>query len=200
MDNNSPARVAFDHGDRKLAAEIGRREHLGKILLNMVQERRGSPQARASAVGDLIRHGAPSNSLDVNGTALRWAAEYRDLALAQQLLKLGTRPEADIGPMRNHAHPLEVSVARQDLKMTRLLLEQRADPRFASSAFPPLFGAAYRGDEAMVRLLLEFGADPNQGVDVGEPDGKQHRWTPLTEARRGGHRPIERILRDAGGR
>jgi ankyrin repeat protein len=59
-----------------------------------------------------------------------------------------------------------------NLNITRLLLEQRADPeRSNDRGQTPLAGAAFKGDAVVARLLLDFGAR----VDGKSPEGK----TPL---------------------
>ena len=56
-----------------------------------------------------------------------------------------------------------------NLNITRLLLEQRADPERANDrGQTPLSGAAFKGDAAVARLLLDFGAS----VDRRSPEGK----------------------------
>lgn len=56
-----------------------------------------------------------------------------------------------------------------NLNITRLLLEQRADPERANDrGQTPLAGAAFKGDAVAARLLLDFGAR----VDGKSPEGK----------------------------
>jgi ankyrin repeat protein len=56
-----------------------------------------------------------------------------------------------------------------NLNVTRLLLEQRADPERANDrGQTPLAGAAFKGDAVVARLLLDFGAR----VDGKSAEGK----------------------------
>jgi ankyrin repeat protein len=55
------------------------------------------------------------------------------------------------------------------LEMTRVLLENGADPQIANDMGQiPLAGAAFKGNAAMAKLLIEHGADINARM----PDGK----------------------------
>lgn len=61
----------------------------------------------------------------------------------------------------NHVMPLHSSVARQNLEITRILLNHGADVNAAQADdFTPLHEAVQNGQVDMVQLLLDYGADP----------------------------------------
>jgi hypothetical protein len=61
-----------------------------------------------------------------------------------------------------------------------------------------LITAARHGRADCAKLLIEHGANVNARVLVSESDDLPHWRTPLNQARRGGHREIERMLLAAG--
>ena len=98
---------------------------------------------------------APSGNLGL--TPLMMAVvEGRHLGFARAMLELGAKPDVVV----NGASPLESAVRARAADMAAVLLENGADPNFASSSdSPPVFAAVEMGDTAMLRLLAEHGAD-----------------------------------------
>ena len=76
-----------------------------------------------------------------------------------------------------HHRVLSAAVRREDVAMTRLLLEHGADPNRAEEGAPrglSLWIAVTGRQREIVRMLLAHGADPNATVDSG--------GTPMTQA------------------
>ncbi len=128
------------------------------------------------AVRDLLQRGADVNAPRGDGmTALHWAAERGDEALARVLLLAGAR--VDAGTRIGGYTPLHLAARAPSEGVVRLLLEAGADPgaRTTNSGAGPLHLAAAAGDPAVVRALIAGGAD----VNARAGDWEQ---TPLTFA------------------
>src|SRR5688500_7474719 len=86
-----------------------------------------------------------------------------------------------------HHRPLSAAVRRQDVAMTRLLLEHGADPSLPEEGAPrglSLWIAVNDRQPEIVRMLLAFGADPNADVESsGTPmtQARSRRFSELTE-------------------
>jgi ankyrin repeat protein len=94
-----------------------------------------------------------------------------------------------------HHRVLSAAVRRQDLAMTRLLLEHGADPNLPEQGAPrglSLWIAVNDQQHEIVRLLLEYGADPNADVDSC--------GTPMFQARFKRNAELAELLRAHGGR
>lgn len=141
-----------------------------------------SPVADAAMKGDregvrqLLRAGADVNAAQGDGmTALHWAAERGDAALAEMLVYAGANVEAEtrIG----HYTPLHIASRVGDPDITRMLLEAGGSATTATSTTgaTPLHLAAASGNPEVVGLLMDHGADPN---------ARESEWeqTPLTFA------------------
>ena len=87
--------------------------------------------------------------------------------------------------------PLMLAVAKDDLAMARMLLEEGADPNDGSFKGSPLHQAARNAGPDIVRLLLDKGARINE-------EDSQHR-TPLVIARELRRTQIEDLLVSRGG-
>ncbi len=147
------------------------------------QDRAGpSAVAAAAARGDLeavrelLRDGADVNAPQGDGmTALHWAAERGDGALAGILLWAGAR--VDAGTRIGSYTPLHLAARAASEAVVAQLLEAGADPRArtTNSGVEPLHLAAAAGDPGVVRALIAGGADVN---------GREGAWdqTPLTFA------------------
>ena len=138
-----------------------------------------SPVADAAMRGDveevrkLLRRGADVNAPQSDGlTAMHWAAQSGDAALASVLVYAG----ASVGSLtRNDAYtPLHMAARGGHADVIGLLLEAGADPGAATSStgVTPMHLAAKAGSGEAMRVLAGSGADV---------DARDHRWgqTPL---------------------
>jgi ankyrin repeat protein len=110
----------------------------------------------------LLRDGADVNAAQGDGmTALHWAAERGDAALAEMLVYAGANVEAEtrIG----HYTPLHIASRVGDADITRMLLEAGGSATTATSTTgaTPLHLASASGNAEVVGLLMDHGADPN---------------------------------------
>ena len=111
------------------------------------------------------------NCVDRNGYTPLLIALYRYQEAAQLLLD--GRPD-----------PNKVAaLSRHGLSVVQLLLANGADPSKGNL----ISMAAFYGLKDVVQLLLDGGADPNKADDWG--------YTPLSEARRGGHIDIVEMIK-----
>ncbi|HEX6997743.1 MAG TPA: ankyrin repeat domain-containing protein [Gammaproteobacteria bacterium] len=124
-----------------------------------------------AAVRALLDSGAGAGDVDAPGpdgmTALLWACQANDIALARALLAAGADPDV---PNRYGITPLWLAAINGSAPLAELLLEHGAD---VDGALPhgetPLMAAARAGDAATIRLLLAAGADPNASeTSLGE--------------------------------
>ena len=157
-----------------------------------------SPVADAAMRGDaeevraLLRSGADVNAAQGDGmTALHWAAELDDAAMAEALLAAGGNTSA-VTRLGDYT-PLHVASKSGSDGVVRVLLQHGADPqaRTSTGGAAPLHFAAGAGDQDVVNALLEQGAE----VDVRE--GMWHQ-TPLMFAAAGGHTGVVTTLLEAG--
>jgi ankyrin repeat protein len=151
---------------------------IGAVCLSALPQA-SAPVADAAARGDreavraLLKQGADVNAAQGDGmTALHWAAERGDAALAEMLLYAGANVAAmtRIGQYR----PLHLASQAGSAPVVRALLQAGADPsaRTTTSGVTPLHLAAASGNAEAVTLLVDRGAD----VDAAESEWGQ---TPL---------------------
>ena len=104
--------------------------------------------------------------LDTRGleTPLFAASRHGNWKVVGQLLKLGTDPNAGIGPEINDRRaPLAVAAEYGHMETARILLEYGADPNIrgpGNQGTPLWFAAVKAGNRKMVSLLLANGAEP----------------------------------------
>jgi ankyrin repeat protein len=92
----------------------------------------------------------------------------------------------------NHHRPLSAAARRQDLAMSRLLLDHGANPSLPEEGAPrghALWLAVHHRQRELARWLLEHGADPNGMVESS--------GTPMMQAR--GDAELEALLAAYGG-
>lgn len=162
-----------------------------------VDRHAAAPVADAAMLGDLVAvrallaKGANANAPQGDGmTALHWAAQRGDSAMAALLLKAKASPQATT---RVGAHqPLHVASASGSTAVVRLLLAAHADVRAVTTeGVTPLHLAAMAGVSGAVSALLKAGAE----VNTLEPGWNQ---SPLMLAAGRGRTDAVRLLLKAG--
>src|SRR5262245_44466227 len=125
------------------------------------------------ALRDLLKQGADVGAAQGDGmTALHWAAERGDAAMAEMLVYAGANVAAvtRIGQYT----PLQLASRSGSAAVVAALLKAGADPsaRSTTTGVTALHLAASAGNADVVRQLLDAGADPN---------AKESEWgqTPL---------------------
>src|SRR5262245_41314040 len=111
---------------------------------------------------DLLKQGADVGAAQGDGmTALHWAAERGDAAMADMLVYAGANVSAvtRIGQYT----PLQLASRSGSAAVVAALLKAGADPsvRSTTTGVTALHLAASSGNAAVVKLLLDAGADPN---------------------------------------
>jgi beta-lactamase regulating signal transducer with metallopeptidase domain len=168
---------------------------LGRALVEAAGE------GRLQEVQALLDAGADVNAVvDGDGTALIVAAREGHDELVRLLLERG----ADVNlPARGDGNPLIMAAREGHDHVVELLLDRGAS---VDAVVPEdenaLIQAAGHGRLAVVKLLVARGADVNARAFAEpaweRPDGE---WrTPLSMARRGGHREVVRFLAASGAR
>ena len=144
------------------------------------------------AVRDLLRQGADANAAHGDGmSALHWAAERGDAAIAEALVNAGAAVDAvtRIG----HYTPLHVASTGGHAAVVERLVEAGADVSAAASTTgaAPLHLAAAAGSPAAIGVLLDHGADV---------DARERAWgqTPLMFAAARDRVEAVRALLDRG--
>ncbi|HVS63790.1 MAG TPA: ankyrin repeat domain-containing protein [Thermoanaerobaculia bacterium] len=166
-----------------------------------------SPFFRAVTGGDpelvahLLDRGAdPDQSWDGDGNPLILAARAGRNDVVELLVRRGADPDSAV---RGDGSPLIAAAASGNLEATRLLVEAGADVDLVVPGDEnPLITAAASGQLETARYLIDAGADVNAQVLVrGDwyPGGSEVR-TPLSMARRNGHRDVVELLLRRGAR
>ncbi|HUL71758.1 MAG TPA: ankyrin repeat domain-containing protein [Vicinamibacterales bacterium] len=153
-----------------------------------------SPVADAASHGDLnavralLKQGADVNTPRPDGmTALHWAAERGDAAMAEMLLYAGANVTA--GTRIGQYTPLHLASRNGSTAVIRALLAAGASPdvRTSTSGVTPLHLAAESGSVGAVTALIEKGADVN---------AKESEWdqTPLIFATESNRTDVIKVL------
>jgi ankyrin repeat protein/beta-lactamase regulating signal transducer with metallopeptidase domain len=203
VDRPTPLLAAVWNGDRNAV----------RILLdggadpNVSVDGDGTPLIAAVQSGDeamvrlLLGGGAdPGLWVSGDGSPLFHAAASGDERTAGQLLDAGADPNVEIP---GDGNALIVAAREGHLDVVELLVARGAEiDRVVPGDENPLIRAAGGGHLEVVRYLLDMGADPNVRVviepNVFQPDGDIR--TPLSMARRGGHRAVVELLEARGAR
>jgi ankyrin repeat protein len=157
----------------------------------------GTEVADAAMRGDLeavraaLARKADVNAAQIDGsTALHWAVERDDVALADVLIRAGARARA---ATREGVTPLQLAAINGSGSMIDRLLKAGADPnvRLTPAGDTALMMAARTGKVEALRVLVEAGADLNAKETWGGT-------TPLMWAVSEGHAAAVRMLIDAG--
>ena len=159
---------------------------------------------RAASRGDLARmaelidSGANVNqAIDGDGSPLIGAARSGQLAAVKLLLDRGADPNLAV---EGDGNPLIMAAREGHLAVVTLLLDRGAQiDQVVPSDENALIQASAEGRTAVVKRLLERRADPNIRVWVEGIPGRDGEWrTALSQARRGGHTTVVRMLIEAG--
>jgi bla regulator protein BlaR1 len=145
---------------------------------------------------DLISADADVNfAAPGDGTALIVAAVRGDEKLARLLIDAG----ADVNqPVRGDGNPLVGAAQRGNLDVAKLLVAAGADVNaYVPSDETPLINAARSGRLEMVEFLVSQGAKVDLAVPA-EPLPNSEIRSPLSEARKHGHRDVVRFLESRG--
>ncbi|KAH9211436.1 ankyrin repeat-containing domain protein [Leptodontidium sp. 2 PMI_412] len=132
--------------------------------------------------------------------SLKLAIDTEDITLIQMLLDAGADVNAKISVrnFENGMTALGIAVGRKNLRLTKILLANRAD---VDAPQPTLFGllgkrttalgiAAQRGNAPIAKLLLEAHANVNLPAELYD--------CPLVLAVREGHNEVAKLLLNAG--
>lgn len=149
-------------------------------------------RGKIEEVRDLLRSGADVNAAQGDGmTALHWAAETGNRALAEMVLHAGAH--TGVVTRLGDYTPLHLAARNGRAEVVRLLVDAGADleaPTATGAVTPLHFGAA-SGNPAVVQALLDGGAD----VEAVETVRGQ---TPLIFAASAGRTDVVRLLLAAG--
>jgi len=169
--------------------------HLDRALLEA---------AEAGEVGEIIKlleAGANINAaIDGDGSPLIVAAREGHLKAVQLLLERGADPDLGV-PGDGNAIIMAAREGHEDV--VTLLLDHRASiDRVVAGDENALIQASGAGELGVVKLLVSRGADVNVRVYVDRAMNQSNgEWrTPLSMARRGGHKAVVDFLLSAGAR
>jgi ankyrin repeat protein len=155
------------------------------------------PLADAAQRGDMAsvrkflgEAASPDDAQASGDTALHWAVQHNDHAMAELLLQAGADPG-----LRNRveAPPLLMAAINGDAAMLQLLLAAGADAgqRVSVTGDTPLMLAARTGKAEAVKVLLDHGADVNAAEEWG-------KTTALMWAVSEGHAEVAELLLQHG--
>jgi beta-lactamase regulating signal transducer with metallopeptidase domain len=208
----APARSLDDHRDLEAslyyAAHRGRLSEIDRLLeggANPNVRFRGDGTALIAAVRSghseivdrLLEAGAlPDLGVDGDGNPLIAAAARGRSDIVESLLEAGANPNA---AQSGDGNPLIAAALRDQDAIARRLIAAGADPNgYVMGDETPLVNAAQQGHMRTARLLVEAGADVSLTVRARDRNGEIVYRSPLSEARRTGHREMERWLLDQG--
>jgi len=197
MRSRSSSGVAFEKATFRpwLAGAVG--ALVLSLLLSWLSAAR-SPVADAANLQDLatvrqlLREGSDVNAAQGDGmTALHWAAERGDVAMAQILLYAGANVSA--GTRIGHYTPLHIASRKAHLDVVKLLLQAKSDPSAVTTntGATPLHLAAEAGRPSVVSELIAGGAN----LEAREASWDQ---TPLIFAAANNRVDVIRVLLEAG--
>ncbi|HYK04212.1 MAG TPA: ankyrin repeat domain-containing protein [Thermoanaerobaculia bacterium] len=169
----------------------------GALVLFREEVIRASERGDVGRLGEYLdRGGNIDTAFPGDGTMLLIAAKNGHVDAVRFLLDRGADPNV---PSLGDGNPLIAASASGETEIVDLLLRRgaRIDEVVAGDE-NALITASRLGRTEVVRLLIERRADVNARVFVFDSDDLPHWRTPLNQARRGGHREIERMLLAAG--
>jgi ankyrin len=149
---------------------MGTRQPLGAILLLAGAGFAASTPAvtlvDAARKGDAqaVRALLQQKTIDVSAaaidgtTALHWAVQRDDAAMASMLVRAGANAQA---PNRYGVRPLWIAASNGNPEVVKLLLEAGADANTSVAGETAVMTAARAGNADALRLLIEHGGNPN---------------------------------------
>ncbi|WP_138511324.1 M56 family metallopeptidase [Maricaulis alexandrii] len=154
-------------------------------------------RGHSEIVARLLEAGAdPDLGVRGDGSPLIKAAARGDRAMAERLIAFG----ADVdSAWSGDGNALIAAARRGQTDMASLLLEAGADPNaYVRGDETPLINAAQQGRREVAELLVEAGADVSLTVLANRREGANEYRSPISEARRNGHRDMVRWLESLG--
>lgn len=124
-------------------------------------------EADLELVKSLLNAGGNPNAADDEGwTALMWAAQLNETAIASSLIDAGA--QLNVIEQSYEETALTIALYNESIEMVALLLDEGANPNLQdSSGWTPLMTAAKNGDIEGAELLLKAGADPLKVDETG---------------------------------
>jgi beta-lactamase regulating signal transducer with metallopeptidase domain len=165
---------------------------LDRALLEATEEGDGD------AIAELVAAGANINcAIDGDGSPLIVAAREGQIRVVRQLLELGADPNMGVS---GDGNPLIMASREGHEEIVELLLNRGANvDQVVPGDENALIQASGEGHLNIVKLLVGRGADVNARVFVEDSGRRREEWrTPLSMARKGGHRDVVSYLVSAG--
>lgn len=124
-------------------------------------------EADLELVKSLLNAGGNPNAADDEGwTALMWAAQLNETAIASSLIDAGA--QLNVIEQSYEETALTIALYNESIEMVALLLDEGANPNLQdSTGWTPLMTAAKNGDIEGAELLLKAGADPLKVDETG---------------------------------
>jgi len=150
-----------------------------------------------SDINELLNSGASVNcALEGDGSPLIGAARKGRIAAVRLLLDRGADPNM---PVSGDGSPLIMAAREGHTDVVSLLLDRGASiDQVVPGDENALIQASGAGHLNVVKLLVSRGADVNARTLVERTNGDSEWRTPLSMARKGGHRAVIAFLLEAG--
>ncbi len=161
---------------------------------------KAAKDGKTSEITRLLEAGANINSaLEGDGSPLIGAARKGHVPAVTLLLDRGADPNM---PVRGDGNPIIMAAREGHVDVVELLLNRGANiDQVVPDDENALIQASGRGHLNVVRLLVGRGANVNARVRVEHSDASIGEWrTPLSMARKGGHREVVAFLLSSGAR
>jgi len=145
---------------------------------------------KSRIINVLLENGADVNAKDnIGSTPLHRVVVLDEESKRSNIAKVLIEHGADVNA-RNHQGltPLHMATTLGEVDVTKVLLENGADPNVTLQSLTPLHVAAFAGYPDIVELLLKHGADPS----IRDSDGK----TALDFARESNRKDVVKIIEE----